>query len=101
MHRLPEVYDREGRPLPDARDAILEYFDAVGVAEIADRAGVKPNTVMVWRQRHDDFPAPIVELKMGPVWFWADVQPWVEAQKQRGPGRPTTDKVRSPGSRSA
>ena len=58
----------------------------VGVAELADRAGVKPETVTKWRQRHPDFPTPVASLAVGDVWVWADVAPWVAARP--GPGRP-------------
>lgn len=52
----------------------------VGVHEIAAQANVKVNTVHVWRQRHKDFPAPIVVLAMGPVWVWEDVETWMAAR---------------------
>jgi uncharacterized protein YjcR len=67
-------------------DGLAEWLGMVGVAEIAERAGVKADTVLKWRQRHADFPAPTAELKMGPVWFWPTVEPWVTAQKAKKPG---------------
>ena len=86
MHKLPEVLARRGVPMQDAIEAAKELFDAVGVAELAERAGVKPDTVLKWRMRHEDFPKPFDELKMGPLWFWPDVEPWVSAQLARKPG---------------
>jgi hypothetical protein len=59
--------------------------DLVGVAEIAQRAGVAEATVHSWRRRHDDFPAPIVRLAAGPVWRWPDVEVWT---RTLGRGRP-------------
>ena len=53
-------------------------LDLVGETEIAGRAGVKAQTVYVWRRRHADFPAPDVELAMGPVWRWERVAGWLE-----------------------
>ncbi len=50
----------------------------VGVAELAEACGVKPDTIHKWRARHDDFPAPIAELAMGPVWLWGDVRRWLD-----------------------
>lgn len=64
----------------------LTITDPVGVAEIAGRANVRPATVTKWRQRHDDFPAPAVELATGAVWEWADVEEWLS--RDRPPGRP-------------
>lgn len=60
--------------------------DIVDVAEIANRAGTTPGTVHSWRVRHADFPAPLLTLKIGPVWEWAAVQPWLA--RVRKPGRP-------------
>ena len=55
-----------------------------GIAEIAERAGVKPDTVHAWRQRHADFPAPIVLLAAGPVWRWSDVARWLAVPRRSG-----------------
>ena len=49
----------------------------VGYIEIAQRAGVHRAVVTVWRRRHEDFPAPVAELKVGPVWWWPDVEKWL------------------------
>ena len=53
----------------------------VGVAEIADRLGVKnPQLVRDWQRRYpDDFPPPAARLKMGFVWSWPDVERWARA----------------------
>jgi hypothetical protein len=71
-------------------DGLAEYLGMVGVAEIAERAGVRADTVQHWRLRYEDFPSPTAELAMGPVWFWPQVEPWVTnhvATKSKG-GRP-------------
>jgi hypothetical protein len=39
----------------------------VGLIEIARRAGVRRNTINSWRDRHPEFPRPVAELKIGPV----------------------------------
>ena len=31
-------------------------------------------TVHMWHRRHGDFPAPVVELSMGYLWSWPDVE---------------------------
>jgi len=52
----------------------------VGAAEIAERLGLtQADTIHSWRRRHDDFPAPVRELRMGLVWWWPDVQAWAKA----------------------
>lgn len=58
----------------------------VGVTEIAERAGVRPDTVHAWRARHATFPAPAEDLAMGPVWWWSDVAAWLAIPRR--PGRP-------------
>ena len=60
--------------------------DPVGVAEIARRAGTSPGMVRNWRRRHADFPIPLAELAMGPVWDWPEVEAWLA--KPRPMGRP-------------
>ena len=61
--------------------------DLVSVAEIAERAGVQPDTVHKWRERHADFPAPFTHVAGGtPVWIWKDVAEWLAVPRR--PGRP-------------
>lgn len=55
--------------------------DVVGVTEIAERAGVKANTVHKWRHRYVTFPRPFAELAQGPVWDWAKVEAWMAARQ--------------------
>ena len=49
----------------------------VGLIEIAQKAGVKRNTVTSWRDRHDDFPEPVKELAVGPIFWWPHVRDWL------------------------
>lgn len=70
------------------RGELLDHLGLVGAAEIADRAGVARATVSTWQSRHDDFPPPLLELAQGKIWSWADVEPWIERQKQKPAGRP-------------
>lgn len=62
---------------------IVDYVSGdalVGVAEIASRLGVRPNTVIVWRRRGLEFPSPLAALAMGPVWYWPDIDAWYQAR---------------------
>lgn len=61
---LAELAERDGTSL-------------VGVAEIAERAGVAEATVHSWRRRRPDFPAPLARLAAGPVWDWTDIAAWL------------------------
>jgi chromosome partitioning protein len=50
----------------------------VGIAEIADLAGVTKQAVGNWRLRYDHFPRPIQDLQSGPVWDREKVSEWVK-----------------------
>lgn len=58
-----------------------EGVDPVGVPEIAERLGVKADTVHKWRRRNGGslgFPdAAWIVAGNVPVWEWADVMVWV------------------------
>ena len=62
------------KPLPST-----EPLPLVGLIEIAMRAGVQRPAVSMWRKRHEDFPVPVAELKVGPVFWWPDVAAWLRA----------------------
>lgn len=51
--------------------------DLVGLQEIATLSGVTASAVANWRKRFADFPAPLVELKAGPVFSEAQVKAWL------------------------
>lgn len=55
--------------------------DIVDVTAIALRANTTPGTVHSWRNRHSDFPAPIVTLAIGPIWSWFHVEQWLAHRK--------------------
>jgi hypothetical protein len=49
----------------------------IGVFEIAELANVSPSAVANWRKRFPDFPAPLVDLKSGPVFSENQVRLWL------------------------
>jgi len=49
----------------------------IGVYEIAEMANVSASAVANWRKRFPDFPAPLAELKSGPVFGEAQVKLWL------------------------
>ena len=55
--------------------------DLVGISEIAEMAGVKSAAVANWRTRFDDFPAPIVTLRSGPVFYRSHVKRWLNHRR--------------------
>jgi chromosome partitioning protein len=40
----------------------------MGLAEVATYLTVSKQTVLNWRVRCREFPAPVADLRMGPVW---------------------------------
>lgn len=50
----------------------------VGVAEIADMAGVSTQAVVNWSKRHPKFPRPVRILRAGPIFLSTDVAAWLE-----------------------
>lgn len=65
--------------------------------EIAQRAGVRRSVVSVWRARYDDFPAPLAELAVGPVFVWAQVERWLRDSGRRTDAGWTRAQIRPPG----
>jgi ATP:corrinoid adenosyltransferase len=49
----------------------------IGIYEIAEIANVSPSAVANWRKRFSDFPAPLAELKSGPVFGESTVKIWL------------------------
>lgn len=56
--------------------------DPVGIAEIADRLGVKRQTAVMWNYRKL-LPAARWTVSGQPAWDWPDIQKWAEATGRR------------------
>jgi hypothetical protein len=52
---------------------------ALNAREIARLAGVAPGTVLAWRRRHDDFPAPVRGARAGAAYNAAQAEAWLAA----------------------
>ena len=52
----------------------------LGLGEIAQLAGVSTSAVSNWRNRLDDFPAPLEELSSGPVFSKMQISEWLKAR---------------------
>lgn len=64
----------------------VEPLDLVTSGEIARAAGVQPQTVQAWTERHASFPRPARTFGTTRVWVWADVAEWLA--RPRPSGRP-------------
>ena len=78
---------------------LMENLPLVGYLEIAQRAGVQRNVVTMWRSRDLGFPEPVAELRVGPVWWWPDVQDWLESTGREFDANLSLEEVRSPDGR--
>lgn len=56
----------------------------IGIYEIAELAGVSTSAVANWRKRFPDFPAPLAELKSGPVFGESQIKLWLARRDQTG-----------------
>lgn len=57
--------------------------DLVSLFEIAEMARVTPSAVANWRKRHSDFPAPVAELRSGPVFRVTQIRSWLRKRRVR------------------
>lgn len=55
--------------------------ERVGLAEIAEFAGVSAAAVSNWRKRFPDFPDPVETLRAGPIFDGRQVRRWLRAHK--------------------
>lgn len=60
--------------------------DPVGLKEIAERLGVKPQTAQVWRHR-GILPAPEWTVSGAPAWDWPTIKAWHEGRSGKGIAR--------------
>lgn len=60
---------------------IMDNTQLLGLYEIAELENVNPSAVANWRRRFSDFPAPIAELKSGPVFAESQVRLWLQRRK--------------------
>ena len=75
-------------------------MDPVGIADIADRSGVKPDTVKKWIDRYAHFPQHRGKVAGGRLWEWSEVHRWLVSTgraphvlRYREDGGPETLKV--------
>jgi len=61
----------------------IEY---VGVAEVAEMAGVTNSAVCNWRRRYLTFPKPVQELALGPIYNKDDIKSWLLMYKNGADG---------------
>lgn len=67
----------------------------VGLIEIAQAAGVRRPVVSMWRTRYADFPLPVQELAVGPVFWWPDIEEWLRLTGRRVDANWSRDAIRS------
>ncbi len=63
----------------------MEPSNLIGIAEIAKLGKVSVAAVSNWRSRHQDFPAPAIELQSGPVFDRMQIVDWLNRRSGRMP----------------
>ena len=64
----------------------IDPDDLVDATAVADLLGfASRNVVSVYRKRHSDFPAPVVDMGAGRclLWLRSDVEAWARARQPR------------------
>jgi Z1 domain-containing protein len=56
----------------------------IGIYEIAEMANVSASAVANWRKRFSDFPAPLAELRSGPVFGESQIKLWLARREADG-----------------
>lgn len=74
-----------------------EALPLVGLAEIAMRAGVQKPVVAVWRTKRVYFPEPVAQVGRSAVWWWPDVEAWLEATGRETAAGWTREQIINPG----
>ena len=68
---------------PDTVAKMVDPDELIGATEVAPIIGLSnPRGVPVYRSRHPDFPAPVVDRAGCVLWLRADVERWASARKQ-------------------
>jgi chromosome partitioning protein len=60
----------------------LEDEDLLGIFEVAELAGVSRTVISNWRVRDPRFPAPVADLRAGPVFRVRDIQRYLKRRKK-------------------
>jgi chromosome partitioning protein len=50
--------------------------ELLGLSEVATLLGVSRQAIGNWRQRRENFPTPVADLKSGPIWRRAEIEEW-------------------------
>lgn len=72
-HTVSVTHDESSRLASD---------DLVGIAEIAEMAGVSTAAVANWRSRGQGFPEPVRDLRAGPVFSARAVRTWLRRKRK-------------------
>lgn len=75
----------DGRMMSDDTVEFSPVPELVGMKEIAERLDVPRTTASMWHLRRSttEFPEPVADLRMGPVFSWPAVKTWFEEKTGR------------------
>jgi len=86
MEGIDEILVRISAKTPDQESAEQEpiRLDLVGTAEAAELLGIGRAAFCERRRRHENFPAPVSELRCGPVWFRWQIEAYKAEEARLG-----------------
>lgn len=63
----------------------VDTNNLIDTAEVAPLIGItNPNGVSVYRRRHHDFPAPVIEKGRCVLWLRSEVEAWARTRARHG-----------------
>jgi predicted DNA-binding transcriptional regulator AlpA len=69
-----------------SRRVKIDPADLIGPSEVAPIIGLtNPGGVSVYRRRHADFPAPVVEKAQCVLWLRSEIEAWARATGRNPP----------------
>lgn len=66
---------------------MVAAMELMGIYEFGKRIGVSRQRAHQITRMHDEFPAPVARLAMGPIWRTRDIEQWITKWPRLG-GRP-------------
>jgi hypothetical protein len=88
QHRQGPIPAPMAAPVPTPPTVVVDRLSGliVGNQEISQRTGASKALIHSWTSKpHRGFPAPLVRLAAGPLYWWPEVSRWLTTQAETAP----------------